>query len=101
MEGTPERVSFVDGSGKWQCVEKAYTKKEFYVSLWLIDYRLESRSAPLAALPPDEDEWKKVRIIYDMMRHNRQALLKELAMVMMDEGILISQAGKDGGHESY
>jgi hypothetical protein len=32
-----------------------------------------------------EDPWKKARLIYDIVRHNRQCLLKELAIVMMGE----------------
>ena len=66
--------------------KEACLKKEFYVYLPSIDFMPGKIIPRLWKLYlRSEDAWEKARIIYDIMRHNRQCLLKELTIVMMGE----------------
>lgn len=81
-----QAVPYIDDAGEWQHFDKACMKKEFYVSLTPIDY-MAGRVVPhlwkLYLL--SDDPWEKARLIYDIVRHNRQCLLKELTILLMGE----------------
>jgi hypothetical protein len=83
-----QAVPYKDDQGEWQHFDKALMKKEFFVSLPPIDYMVGKVVPYLWKLYLlSGDPWEKAKLIYNIVSHNRQCLLKELTILLMAENI--------------
>lgn len=81
-----QSVPFIDGDGNWQEFGGAKLKKEYHIHIPGINFG-EGKMIPLLWKHYNltNEIWDKAQIIYDIIRHNRQCLIKELCILITGE----------------
>ena len=79
-------VPYKDENDQWQEFDKALMKKDYHISIPGVSFG-DGKNIPYLwqAYKLTQDPWTKANIIYNIMMHNRQCLMKELLILSLCE----------------